>query len=89
MDESVLAAIPQMSPSELHKRLGAGERPLILDVREPHEWQISNLGHLGAVLIPQGQVLERMGELDTAQEIVIQCRTGVRSAAIVPSGSRR
>jgi len=83
MDESMLASIPQMSPSELQKRLGAGEHPLILDVREPHEWEISNLDHLGAVLMPQGQVLERMGELDTAQEIVVQCRTGVRSAAIV------
>jgi adenylyltransferase/sulfurtransferase len=83
MDESVLATIPQMSPSELQKRLGAGERPLIVDVREPHEWQISNLEHLGAVLMPKGQVLERMGELDTAQEIVVQCRTGIRSAEIV------
>jgi len=63
--------------------LAQGESPLILDVREPHEWQISNLGHLGAVLMPKGQVLERMGELDTAQEIVVQCRTGVRSAEIV------
>ena len=54
-----------------------------MDVREPHEWEISNLGHLGATLIPKGQVLERMGELDTAQEIVVQCRTGVRSAEIV------
>jgi adenylyltransferase/sulfurtransferase len=56
---------------------------LILDVREPHEWEISNLSHLDAMLIPMGQVLERMGELDTAQEIVVQCRTGVRSAEIV------
>ena len=47
------------------------------------EWQISNLGHLGALLMPKGQVLDRMGELDTAQEIVVQCRTGGRSAEIV------
>ena len=83
LDEAVLAGVPQMSPSELQARLTAGEQPLILDVRETHEWEISNLGHLGAVLIPKGQVLERMGELDTAQEIVVQCRTGVRSAEIV------
>jgi adenylyltransferase/sulfurtransferase len=78
-----LAGVPQMSPSELRARLDEGEQLFILDVREPHEWAISNLSHLGAVLIPKGQVLERMGELDTAQEIVVQCRTGGRSAEIV------
>ena len=83
MDSTAFAAVPQMSPDELDALLAQGESPLILDVREPHEWQISNLGHLGAVLMPKGQVLERMGELDTAQEIVVQCRTGVRSAEIV------
>jgi adenylyltransferase/sulfurtransferase len=75
--------VPQMSPAELQARLNAGEHPFILDVREPHEWEISNLEELGAVLIPMGQVLERMGELDTAQEMVVQCRTGGRSAAVV------
>jgi molybdopterin/thiamine biosynthesis adenylyltransferase/rhodanese-related sulfurtransferase len=75
--------VPQMSPAELQARLNAGEHPYILDVREPHEWEISNLEELGAVLIPMGQVLERMGELDTAQEIVVQCRTGGRSAQVV------
>jgi molybdopterin/thiamine biosynthesis adenylyltransferase/rhodanese-related sulfurtransferase len=75
--------VPQITPLELKQRLDAGERPLILDVREQHEWAISNLSHLGAVLIPQGQVLERMGELDTATELVVQCRTGVRSANVI------
>ncbi len=83
MDSHALDDVPQMSPAELKARLDADERLMILDVREPHEWDISNLGHLGARLIPKGQVLERMGELDTAQEIVVQCRTGGRSAEIV------
>jgi len=78
-----LARVPQMSPAVLRDRLDNDEDLMILDVREPHEWDISNLGHLGASLIPKGQVLERMGELDTAREIVVQCRTGVRSAEIV------
>ncbi len=78
-----MADIPQMTPAELKQRIDAGEHLEILDVREPHEWDISNLGHLGARLIPKGEVLERMGELDTAQEIVVQCRTGGRSAEIV------
>jgi sulfur-carrier protein adenylyltransferase/sulfurtransferase len=76
-------AVPQISPIELQTRLDAGDDLFILDVREPHEWEISNLAHLGAVLIPKGKVLERMGELDTAREMVVQCRSGARSADII------
>ena len=83
MDEKLLSGVPQITPKELEARLAAGESLFMLDVREPHEWQISNLGHYGAILIPQGQVMERMGELDTAREIIVQCRTGARSAQIV------
>jgi sulfur-carrier protein adenylyltransferase/sulfurtransferase len=72
--------VPEITPAELKRRLDAGDHPLLLDVREPHEWSISNLGRYGAVLIPRGQVLERLGELDTAQEIVVYCRSGGRSA---------
>jgi adenylyltransferase/sulfurtransferase len=75
--------VPSITPRKLKERLEEGDDLYILDVREPHEWQISNLSHLGAELIPQGEVLERMGELDTAREIVVQCRTGGRSAAVV------
>jgi rhodanese-related sulfurtransferase len=77
------SSVPQITPLELKERLDEGERFFILDVREPHEWDISNLGNLGAVLIPKGQVLEHMGELDTAANIVVQCRTGVRSADVI------
>ena len=76
-------SVPQVSPQELKARLDKGENLFILDVREPHEWEISNLSHLGAILIPKGQVLERMGELDTAQEMVVQCRSGARSADVI------
>lgn len=76
-------SVPPITPLELQRRLEQGQRLFILDVREPHEWEISNLAHLGAVLISQGQVLERMGELDTAVEMVVHCRTGVRSAAVI------
>lgn len=82
-DQEEGAGVPQITPLELKARLDQGDDPLILDVREAHEWDISNLDSLGAVLIPQGQVIERMGELDTAREIVVQCRTGARSAAVV------
>jgi adenylyltransferase/sulfurtransferase len=83
VDSEALADVPQMTPRELKTRLDADEQLTILDVREPHEWEISNLSQYGARLIPKGQVLEHMGELDTAQEIVVQCRTGGRSAEVV------
>lgn len=75
--------VPQISPKQLKARLDAGDELFILDVREPHEWEISNLAPLGAVLIPKGQVLDRMGELDTAREMVVQCRSGARSADVI------
>lgn len=78
-----VAGIPAITPVELKQRLDAGDDLFILDVREPHEWEISNLADLGAVLIPKGQVLEHLGDLDTAREIVVQCKTGGRSADIV------
>ncbi len=82
-DAEAGAGVPEITPGELKERLDHGEELFIVDVREPHEWEISNLESLGAVLIPQGQVLNRMNELDTAQEIVVQCRTGARSAAVI------
>lgn len=75
--------VAQMSPQALKARLDAGDDLYILDVREPHEWDISNLEHHGAVLIPKGDVVGRMGELDTAREMVIHCRSGARSADII------
>ncbi|NHZ71616.1 MAG: molybdopterin-synthase adenylyltransferase MoeB [Aquificales bacterium] len=75
--------VPQIQPQELKQRLDAGEELFILDVREPVEWEISNLSHLGAKLIPKGDVVARMNELDTAVTMVVHCRSGVRSANII------
>lgn len=75
--------VAQVSPAGLRQRLDNGDKLFILDVREPHEWDISNMESLGAVLIPKGQVLERMNELDTAAEMVVHCRSGVRSADVI------
>jgi adenylyltransferase/sulfurtransferase len=82
-DQEEGEGVPEITPKELKDRLDEGEDLLIVDVREPHEWDISNLEPLGAVLIPQGQVIDHLGELDTAREIVVQCRSGARSAAVV------
>jgi adenylyltransferase/sulfurtransferase len=50
-------------------------------VREPHEWDIAHLD--GATLIPVNSVTARANELSTADEIVVYCKSGVRSARAV------
>jgi len=72
--------VPAITASSLKTRLDRGDPLVIVDVREPHEWDISNLGEYRARLIPLGEVVERMNELDTADEIVLLCRSGKRSA---------
>jgi len=70
----------EIQPEELKRRLDAGDDIYILDVREPHEYQICNLnGHL----IPLGDLPKRMNELDSSREIVAHCRSGVRSGKAV------
>ncbi|HXW62816.1 MAG TPA: molybdopterin-synthase adenylyltransferase MoeB [Candidatus Acidoferrales bacterium] len=72
--------IPEMMPKELKSRLDRGDDLYILDVREPHEYQICNLhGHL----IPLGELPQRVHELDSSREIVAHCRSGKRSAEAV------
>ncbi|HMM46787.1 MAG TPA: rhodanese-like domain-containing protein [Thiobacillaceae bacterium] len=64
-------------PRELAEHLAAGHRPLLLDVREPWEWNICRLP--GATLVPMRDLPARLGELDKAAEIVVICHHGVRS----------
>lgn len=72
--------VPEITAPELKERLDHGDDIFILDVREPHEYQICNLkGHL----IPLGELPRRVHELDSAREIVAHCRTGQRSAKAV------
>ena len=78
MNANVVEGIPQMSVEELKQRQDAGDRPFVLDVREPHEYAIANLG---APLIPVGQIGARMGEIPVGkdEEIVLHCKSGGRS----------
>jgi len=72
--------LPEITPRELKARLDRGDDLYILDVREPHEYQICNLdGHL----IPLGELSRRVNELDSSREIVAHCRSGKRSADAV------
>ncbi len=80
VDATEREGIAEMRATELKARLDRGEALRIVDVREPHEWEIVNLERYGARLIPLGQLPERMHELDSADEIVLHCRTGARSA---------
>ncbi|MCH7766020.1 MAG: molybdopterin-synthase adenylyltransferase MoeB [Acidobacteria bacterium] len=74
------AQVPEMEPVELKRKLDAGEDVFILDVREPHEYQIC---HLNGHLIPLGDLPKRVSELDSARTIVAHCRSGMRSAQAV------
>jgi len=72
--------VPEMLPTELKARLDKGDDIFILDVREPHEYQICNLK---GKLIPLGELPRRVHELDSSREIVAHCRSGKRSAEAV------
>jgi len=72
--------VPTISVQELKQRLDAKADIFILDVREPHEYQIC---HLNGYLIPVGDLPKRVHELDSSREIVAHCRSGVRSARAV------
>ena len=68
----------EITAVELKKKLDAGETPLILDVREPNEYQINRIP--GSVLIPLGELPRRYQELPKDREIIAQCKMGGRSA---------
>ncbi|HET7012230.1 MAG TPA: molybdopterin-synthase adenylyltransferase MoeB, partial [Anaerolineales bacterium] len=79
--EDRLAREWEIDPSELARRLKAGEKIRLIDVREPHELQISRLE--GAELFPLGSLASRLHELDSADEMVLFCSMGSRSARAV------
>ena len=79
-EKPVDAAIPEIQVEELKRRLDAGEDIFVLDVREPHEYQICNIG---GHLIPLNELPKRVNELDSSREIVAHCKMGGRSAKAV------
>jgi adenylyltransferase/sulfurtransferase len=78
-ENTVKNGIPQITVKDLKRRIDAGEDLFILDVREPFEYQIANIG---GKLIPQGEVPQRLSEIDRNREIVVQCKSGGRSQRI-------
>jgi adenylyltransferase/sulfurtransferase len=71
----------EMTPEELKARMDGRTTPIIVDVREPHEFDICRIP--GSILIPLGQIPARMNELDKDAEIVVHCKMGGRSAKAV------
>jgi len=78
-EKAVKNGVPQLSVKELKNRIDAGEDLFVLDVREPYEYQIAQIG---GKLIPQNDVPQRLAEIPRDREIVVHCRSGARSQKI-------
>jgi adenylyltransferase/sulfurtransferase len=76
--KTMSTSIPEISVEELKARRDRNENFVLLDVREPFERDIAEIP--GAILIPLGELPERLGELNPDDDIVIHCKAGVRSA---------
>jgi adenylyltransferase/sulfurtransferase len=82
-DKGAIAPELETTVGELKQHLEKGD-VFLLDVREPREWEISRIN--GATLIPLGELTKRFSELPKgpgAPEIVVMCKSGVRSAKAV------
>src|SRR5579859_7136468 len=79
-EKAVSNGVPEIQVEELKRRLDAKDDVFVLDVREPHEYQICNLG---GYLIPLNDLPKRVSELDSSREIVVHCKMGGRSAKAV------
>ena len=76
----------EITATELKERLDRGDDLQIIDVREPNEYETARLE--GAKLIPLGQVVNRMGEIDAGRETVVHCKLGGRSAKAIEALTR-
>jgi sulfur-carrier protein adenylyltransferase/sulfurtransferase len=74
-------ALEEITAADLKRRIDAGDDLQIIDVREPHEFEIARIP--AARLIPLGEVVKRAGEIDPSREAVVHCKGGVRSARAI------
>jgi molybdopterin/thiamine biosynthesis adenylyltransferase/rhodanese-related sulfurtransferase len=77
-EEDLLPSEWEIEPEQVYEKLSNGEKIHLIDVREPHELKISKIE--GADLIPLGTLASEMHRLDSAEEIVLFCKSGTRSA---------
>ncbi|HLX37183.1 MAG TPA: rhodanese-like domain-containing protein [Candidatus Binataceae bacterium] len=75
-----MAQLSEIDALELKRRIANGEKPLILDVREP--WEIATASLAGTLNIPMGDIPARMAELDRERETIVMCHHGVRSGQV-------
>jgi rhodanese-related sulfurtransferase len=75
-----MADLYEITPAQLRARLDNGERPVVLDVREPGEVAVAPFP--GSVHIPMGEISTRLSELDPDAETVVVCHHGIRSAQV-------
>jgi adenylyltransferase/sulfurtransferase len=78
--------IEEISATDLKRRMDGGEDIQLIDVRQPDEWAFAKID--GAKLIPLGELLNRMDEIDANRETVIHCKMGMRSARAVEALQR-
>ncbi|MFL6375503.1 MAG: rhodanese-like domain-containing protein [Pyrinomonadaceae bacterium] len=76
----------QTTAIELKARMDAGEDVQLIDVRQPHEGEYASIP--GAKLIPMGEIMSRIDELDPTREAVIHCHAGGRSARVIEALER-
>ena len=79
MEKNVKNGIPQLTVKELKQRIDLGQDVQLIDVREPWEYQIAQIG---GKLIPQNDVPNRLVEIDRDREVIVHCHSGVRSQRI-------
>ena len=72
--------VPEITVTELKQKMDSGEDVNVLDVREPHEYEVANIG---VRLIPLGELPQRLAELDQSENFAIHCKSGARSAKAV------
>lgn len=75
-----MSEVGELNPEELKRWLDRGDRPVVLDVREPEEVAIASMA--GAVRIPMGDLPARLSELDPERDTVVICHHGIRSAQV-------
>ncbi len=78
-EKALKNGIPQLTVKELKQRIDAGEEVQLIDVREPWEYKIAQIG---GNLIPQNEVPNRLSEIDRDREVIVHCHSGVRSQRI-------
>jgi rhodanese-related sulfurtransferase len=76
----------QITATELKQKMDAGEDIQLIDVRQPDEHAFASIP--GAKLIPLGEVMSRMNEIDPTKETVVHCKMGGRSARAIEALER-